>query len=93
MAQTYHTLVTYRTVHVCFAKIKERVTVAPGDLLLAKAEAIMHHFCCKVQARATTNCAEGKCISVTTNGRSGKVIFYFSVGLYVWKNDTAMSEK
>ena len=32
---TYHTLVTY-TNHVCFTQINERVTAAPGDLLLAK---------------------------------------------------------
>ena len=31
--------------------------------------------------------------SVATNGSFGKSICYLSVGLYVWKNDTAMSEK
>ena len=54
----------------------------------------MHHFCYSVQDGGATNCVRRE-VSILwlPTALFGKSICYLSVGLYVWKNDTATPEK
>ena len=82
--------------HIRFTQIKERVAAVLGDSLFAKA---LLYTVSVVKAnhledRATKSCVRREITIVwLPTALFGKSICYLSVGLYVWKNDTATSEK
>lgn len=73
---------------MCFTQIIEIVAASPSDLLFTKplscAVSANH-----VQDRAATSHVQGRCFS----GYQQAFLLNLSVGLYVWKDDTAISEK
>ena len=73
---------------MCFTQIIEIVAASPSDLLFTKplscAVSANH-----VQDRAATSHVQGKCFS----GYQQAFLLNLSVGLYVWEDDTAISEQ
>ena len=72
------------------------MAAAPGDSLFAKAilSTVSVVKADRVQGRAATNHVRREIsISVAALNGFGEQFCYLFVGLYVWKNDTALSEK